>query len=252
MLSLIKKTLLGSAVATGLLLALIFIFGSLDPVAYTIHKEAPIPRFEKIPQTSALSTSNITEAVAKEIAKDIVSNNPAGPNSGERSGLTTVDPETLTQDILKQAFEEIRIEDLRPQIALTDFTIIKSTDKSFAEAYFKSINDSSTRNFPKEVSINWEKPEETNFAALINAYALTMSEALATPVPAQLAELHQQYISLLGAEKNTLTLIKNYTSDPAQAAVAIEAGNTFTAELAVVLQKMNAYISEHGITIATL
>ena len=252
MTSLIKKTLLGSAAVIGLLLATVFIFGSLDPISYTIRKETPIPRFEKIPLVSTLSASNITEAVAKEIAEDIVANNPEGPQAGEQGGLTTIDPETLTQDILARAFEEIRIEDLRPQITLSDLVIIKSTDKSFAEAYFKNINDNITRNFPEGISINWERPEETNFAALINAYALTMNDALSIAVPTQLAELHRKYISLLGAEKNTLTLIKNYASDPAQAAVAIEAGDAFTTELAQVLTEMNAYMSDHGITLATL
>lgn len=78
-----------------------------------------------------------------------------------------------------------------------------------------------------------------------------MQESLAIPVPQSLAELHRQYVSLLGAEKNTLSVIKNYKTDPAQAAVAITVGESFTKELESVLTQMNAYMLDHGITLSS-
>lgn len=242
----IKKILLGSLAAFGALIALVFIFGSLDPIKYDIAKSPIIPRFETIPKKSAvLSQTNITEEVAQRIAQEIIEKNPEGPNTDEQTGLVTVDPEVLVQDVIAQAFEEVKIEDLRPNITLADLVIIKSSEKALAEQYFSNLNKIIGSNFTAGISVNWENPAQTNFAALINAYAISMSESMAVAVPEDLAQLHREYVTLLGAEKNTLTLIKNYEIDPAQATVAIEAGDIFTRELAEVISRMNAYISKH-------
>ncbi|MDO8602054.1 MAG: hypothetical protein Q7R62_02945 [bacterium] len=252
MLLFIKKTILGSLITAGALLALIFVFGSLDPLKSEIAPKVPTFRRETVPTAPvALSQTNITQEIAKEIAKEIVAENPEGPNTGEQAGLATVDPEQLTQDVLATAFAQVKIEDLKPTIALADLVIIKSNEKALAEQYFQNINKIINKNFPAGVSINFENPAETNFSALINAYALSMSESLAVAVPANLAPLHREYISLLGAEKNTFVLIKNYLVDPAQAVVALEAGEKFTGELAEVLQQMNAYIAENNLIITT-
>jgi hypothetical protein len=243
---LIKKTLLVSLLIPGILVAVVFAFGSADPLTYAIPAKPPAIRLESLPQaTAALSKTNITTEVAKQIAEEITDKNAEGLKSGAPAGLETIDPDIITQEVLEKAFKEVRIEDLRPAIALSDLIIIKSNDQAFARQYFANLNTIIAKNFPPGLSVNWEDPAATNFGALINAYAVTMSESLAVPVPSELAELHRTYISLLGAERNTLTLIKNYLIDPAQAAVAIEAGDTFTAELVELFRQMDAYIIEH-------
>ncbi len=250
---LIKKTLFTSLL--GLLAAalFIFIFGSIDSVPTEIAKSRAAPRFESVPtaQTIALSGENITEGVAKQIAKDIIEQNPEGPVvESDQPLIAGVNPEQLTENILSRAFQEINIEDLRPAITLEQLVVIKSEEKALAEHYFRTLNAIALKNFPAGVSINWENPALTNFDALINAYSLAMAESMKVPVPQDLAILHSQYIALLGAEKNTLTLIKNYRADPAQATVAIEAGDQFTSELESILTRMNEYIVIKQLNIA--
>lgn len=252
MTSLIKKTLLGSLILIGVLLVAIFAFGSADPLKTAIPYKIPSLRNESVPSAPAtLSSSNVTEEVARQIAEELVALNPDGPGSGEDAGLQTADPEMLTDRLLSEAFKEINTENLRPVVTLNDLVVIKSNDKNAAAAYFSAINAAAIKNFPPGVSVDWENPEQTNFNALISAYGTAMQESLAIPVPQSLAELHRQYVSLLGAEKNTLSVIKNYKTDPAQAAVAITVGESFTKELESVLTQMNAYMLDHGITLSS-
>jgi len=251
---LIKKTLLFTTLGLGGVILFVFSFGSLDPLSTNIKRPPQITRLEALPpEQPSLSKTNITESVATLVAGEIVAQNPDGPKSveGEQVGLQTIDPGKLTEETLAKAFAEVNIEDLRPKITLQNLIIIKSTEKALAEAYFKNIGAMVTENFPAGTSINWDDPARTNFTALIDAYDRSMNEGLAIAVPQDLAELHRRYLSLLGAERNTLTLIKNYQLDPAQATVAIEAGNQFTTELLRVLTEMDSYVATHNLKITS-
>jgi hypothetical protein len=252
MTSLIKKTLLGSLIALGTLTATIFAFGSADPLRLNVPPKTPVIRFEALQNAPAsISSENVTREVARHIAQELTEKNPNGPGDGTSAGIETVNPGELTERILDEAFEEINVESLRPVINISDLNVIQSGDDKLATQYFNNLNEITIRNFPAGTSVNWENPELTNFAALITAYGASMSESLRLAVPENLAELHRQFVTLLGAEKNTLTIIKNYQTDPAQAAVAIIAGDSFTTELADVLTQMNAYIAEHNLIISS-
>lgn len=249
MTSLIKKTLFVSALTLGGILLIIFIFGSFAPLNTAVAKKAPFIRLESLPTpTPTLSQENITQEIAKQIAIEIAAQNPEGPESTEAGQrIAAINPEELAQKAFEGAFSNLKIDDLRPIVTDSELTIIKSSDTKSEEAYFNAVRRILAVNFPSTLDINKVDPSKTDFSAFDSAFNKSITELRQTPVPLTVVSFQKSTISLLGALRNVFALVKNYEKDPFQAAVAVEMGNQFGAELMQVFVDMNAYMDSHNL-----
>jgi|GEM_PF-2074908 len=250
---LIKKTLLVSLLAIGGLIALVFAFGSADPLERSIAKKAPLPRFESVGSLAgygSITKSNTTAGLAEKIAAEIIAENPTGPQAtegGER--IAALNPEELVQRALSETFSDLDVDDLRPTIKTNDLIIIQSSEARFAQAYFNSVNDIFKRSFPETLVINWDHPEQTDTRAFVTAFGKTADDLYKVAVPQPLASLHRELLSLVIAQRNVFALLQDYQNDPAQAALAIEAGDRFGLEIETVFNAMDSYIVKNHIVL---
>lgn len=249
---LIKKTLLGSLIALGTLTAVIFAFGSSDPLNRAIARQPQPIRFESLPPApSSLSQENITREIARQVALEITEQNPDGPQAGpEGQEIIADNPEELAQRALERAFSEIKIEDLRPVIADSELIIIKSSEPESEEAYFNSLRKILVTSFPATLNVNQIDPTKTDFAAFDAAFNKSINEIRAITVPYRLVSYQKDVLSLLTALRNVFVLIKNYKADPFQAAIAVEAGDQFGLELKETFDRINAYIADNNLKLA--
>lgn len=251
MTSIIKKTLLISALTLGVFLVIIFAFGNLAPLNTVIAQKAPAMRLESLsslPQVTSLSKTNVTKEIASDIAQELLKKNPNGPVSGpDNNALATIDPNELTQQVLERAFREIKTDDLRPEVKASDLIIIQSSEPKTEEAYFNTVRKILAENFPSTLDVNKIDPAKTDFGAFDSAFSQSIKELRQTPTPSALLSFQINTISLLGALRNVFTLIKNYQNDPFQAALAVELGNEFGAELMQVFVDINGYMRTHNL-----
>ncbi len=252
---LIKKIALTSLIALSSFLLIIFVFGNFEPINTEMAAKPPVLRSESVGSLRSYEqvvSTNATRGLAEEIAKELIAQNPEGPQETEAGRqLASIDPEQLVQKALEETFSDLKIDDLRPIVQTTDLYIINSTDKELAQAYFNEITKNFELNFPSTLTINRADPTKTNFAAFLTAFDASIAALYKTTVPQTLAPLHRELITLLGAQRNAMALIKNYELDPAQAAIAIEAGDRFAYELLNLSQTMNAYAQRHGLKLSS-
>lgn len=251
--SLIFKTIVGSLITLGVFVAAIFIFGESEPLTIDGAKRTAIPRFESVSTLTTqkrIVSTNATKELAEELAAEIIAQNPDGPETTETGRhIASINPEVLAQKVIEQTFSDITVEDLRPNISEESLHIIKSASKETLTAYFNNVQSIFARNFPPRPAFNWSNPSQVDFAGLLTSFQGASAELMKLAVPQPLAQLHRELITVLGAQANALMILKNYEADPAQAAIAIEAGQRFTEELQLVSLAMDAYIAEHQITL---
>lgn len=252
--SLIFKTVIGSLITLGAFVAVIFIFGESDPLTTDGARKNPTPRLESVSDLKMrerVIASNATQEIAKQLAADLIAENPEGPILGEYdSQLAGLNPQLLAEKVIEDTFSHLSLEDLRPTINSALLVISDNATKSDEERYFNLVNQIIAKNFPASLNTQWTSPEKTKLTELISALESVTNELLRLPVPKKIFQMHRELITLIGAQRNALTLLKNYKVDPAQATIAIEAGERFTTELELIFDEMDAYIIEHQIILA--
>jgi hypothetical protein len=170
-------------------------------------------------------TPQRTQEIAKEIAQSILKENPTGPiiSEGGVSGISTINPEAIANDVLVKKIEEITRSVLEPQL---NGAYIKTTDAANREANIEYLGSragiiNQAGQAVQEHSFDFRKLTDEDLMDLIDIYEFTLEQLYALPVPKNLLDLHKEQLRLTTIERNIFTNIANYRTDALSASISI-------------------------------
>jgi hypothetical protein len=218
-------------------------------IAYGGDREVPLN--EKITRASSLIPTqlrekNLTDVVATQLAKEIVSKNPTGPLVEGQEGVLIPKPEEIVDNALREQLRTFDPAELRPLILEEDVRVIENPTAADRETYVTNyVQLLVKRLYNQYITSSTPKPEE--FLALAGAYKATMADLAAEPAPQDALAIHIETLELLGLQANAFELIANYQEDPLKAILAARIQQSIPAEAKELSKKMLSYIEEHSI-----
>jgi hypothetical protein len=231
---LLKYALIGFASLAVLVGVVIFIFGGKENLVTEVPTITQPNLVEAVPADQAPSITeakNVTESLAKEIAKKIIEKNPNGPTLVDsKNQIASINPDELVNQVIADAIKNFRPEALRPAISRADIRIGDNNSIEALNAYYISYKTAINSNL-STLSLNQDSPEQTDFTALVAGFNKAFTDLKTIVVPESLVALHLKELILLGTQKNIWLLIKNYQADPVQAMLAMQYGDVLMNEV---------------------
>jgi len=163
---------------------------------------------------------NATEAIAKQIAQELIAKNPNGPSLLDgKSAIESIDPETLLNDVLAEELARFNPEDLQPIISVEELNLLNDNSKVALETYFKGLRNILAQSKIDSTITSFNAQEFLAFSKNLQE----ITDALySLPVPVMLAPFHADELSLIEAQKNIFKRAAYASEDPLSAYLAIQ------------------------------
>ncbi|MEZ4156631.1 MAG: hypothetical protein R3B52_01455 [Candidatus Paceibacterota bacterium] len=228
--------------------ATVWAFGDKEIIETEIVKVPSFSTVESLNSVKSPTDGNLTQEISKALAKDLVDKNPDGPLQTESGAqIAAIDPDQLVATTLQKAIEEFDASALRGKVDEGQIVFTSTSDKEAQADYFEEMNSLIKKNL-KGLSINYEKPEATNFPVFVSTYEKIIADLYALPVPRVISGFHANLIELFLTQRNIYALLANYQTDPLQALLALDFADSVDDEFITLSNQMNKYIEDNGIT----
>ncbi len=176
-------------------------------------------------------TSNLTEAFAQYLSRNLMAANPNGPQEDENGEMNFTAPPI---DDLAAAMAQVpqiknfKIPDWDAEAAAAQLAIINNPSEKDREKYAESLGALFNKYLsqPDFVSIFYKDPTATDISELQLAKTVTESAAEETkslPTPANFADFHKAMLAAFVYEKNAIALATNASEDPIKASLVMNA-----------------------------
>jgi hypothetical protein len=210
-----------------------------------VRAEASSERVSRVANAQVIQ-SNVTEEIAKKIASEITAKNPDGPSLLEgKQAISAIDPLALTDAILEEQLSKFNYQDFKPTASQAGLKLVPSTPKALTE-YFVSLKGTLGKH---AYTLSGANVATANFVAL-EAAAGNLAEALRTlPIPAPLAPLHAEEVSLVTAQANIFSALARSEEDPFRALLALQALPLVDADFKTLTTTFTTFIEEQQVSI---
>lgn len=200
---------------------------------------------ESVPTESLRATENSTREIARNIADEIIKQNPDGPTT---TGINTAKPEELAKKILSEQIENINLSDFTPQVNFAAIRTAPLSDKVSLENYLKNFQMILNNNF-SNLNLDFKNPEPGDFQKLSDSYKKSVAQFYTLIVPQKLAAVHAEQIRLMSIQKAIFANLAVYEADPMKALVAIQLSKEVDAGLEDLKGQIVAFIVKNGLKI---
>lgn len=214
----IKKAIAVFLVAGSLALAVLILFGNKSVIPLTDPKTAV--KNETLPQKSTASNEkfkeNSTQKIAKSVAQEFV-------KSEGLAGADFLNPNDLVSGILPDLQKSLDFQDLNPEVKISDLRVVKGSDKTLAENYFKNLRAIIKTNL-SDLAVDFlhSQPSIKDFEQAALAYQKTTAAVYGLIIPENLSEIHQEEIRLLILHQKIFESLARYQNDPLKALASVE------------------------------
>jgi hypothetical protein len=239
-----KKVLLGSGLAFAIFLAVIFLFGDENLISVNYPENSEIG--SELALNNLNGRQNLTDKISDKLADQIIKDNPDGPLAeDEQITLTLKDPKTFIEQAVKADGEEFSSEDLIYVVEKKNILPASVDDKTTQIAYITEVAGILNKNIKTEFSTTAEK--DGMLSALVAEREATIKALYKIAVPASLLDIHQDFLTILGTQRNIYTALIDYESDPLLALLAVKFESQVRADAELTIGKLNKFIESQNL-----
>ena len=171
-------------------------------------------------------SKNATLELAAKIGKELVSNNPEGPQSIDgQNWLKTATPDELVNKLLQEKLTSFDAQSLMASVKLTDLKLIPDNSPAAIKTYVQNFQNIIAKNILVENSVsstqNNQNATIASLKSIFQSYNKIIPELYKLEIPSKLAATHQEGIKILATQKNIIEKIINSAQDPVSAILAI-------------------------------
>lgn len=199
-------------------------------------------------ENAVLGSPNATRDLATKIAGEIIARNPNGPGPLGSQKLQLMKPSEVVDKLTAQSLAKFDPSIFSPSVDPATLHIVPDSKENF-EAYFRALSATLKTNFSSVDLRGGGDLAKVNFAKAASAYAKTIDELRALPVPAALAELHRKEIELVMAQKNVTRALTRYNEDPLQAYLALNIGDEINNNFDALNKEIADFLIKHELAI---
>lgn len=197
-------------------------------------------------------SNNLTMALAKQFARDILARNPEGPSDLEGEQTISVPSEIDIQKFVAENTANLDWQKFIPEIKDSSIKLTDRNSKADYENYFKKKQEAL-----KEMTTNVSFSDpSSDLAALTKAAdALTKSyesgirKLYDVETPSNLKDLHKRQIALVTAQRSVFQKLAASASDPLGAILALESLKRLDQEFNLLTKDFSNFVSEKGLVL---
>ena len=204
---------------------------------------------EALPSELISNAKNATEEIAKNIAEEIIKQNPEGLlDTDAGKAINAMDPQRLADEVLSKQIAEMDLSDFSPEIKKSDLKIVNTSDSAVAENYLKNFQAILKNNFGR-LGVDFSQPTAADFQKLAEAFQKSVAQFYNLVAPQSLASIHSEQIRLMSIQKSIFANLASYEKDPMKALVALQLSKEVDLKLNELKNQIIAYITKNGLKI---